>query len=69
VNECALCGDDLDTEHPLSIYGRNPQTYRKAWMHFYCFQSAFEQLQYERASSDDCMNRLDEYLTHWVDLP
>jgi hypothetical protein len=48
-------------EHPLSIYGCNPDTLRKAWMHFYCFDEAFQQLQYQRAGSI-------EYISTWIHL-
>jgi hypothetical protein len=66
--QCCLCHDEVDPEHPLSVYGRNPETFRKGWMHWYCFNNAFEELKHQPASSPDCMNRLDEYLTHWIDL-
>ena len=65
MKKCVLCDDELDTDHPLSVYGRNPETFRKGWMHLYCFNEAFEQLQYERACSNAYMNRQDEYLNTW----
>lgn len=41
---CKLCNDAMDTDHPLSIYARNPATGRRAWMHFSCFREAVESL-------------------------
>lgn len=60
--KCALCGDTIDLEHPLSLYGLNPETFRMAWMDQYCYDQAFEALVEFEASSQEFLNRQDEYL-------
>lgn len=65
---CAICGDPLDREHPLSVYGRNPLTFRKAWMDYLCFEMALEELKCQRTGSNQYMNRLDEYLHEWIHI-
>lgn len=62
---CALCHDALDPEAPAVIYARNPQTNRQAWLHWWCYQAAFETLAEEPAKHPDrYLNRQDEYLSH-----
>lgn len=52
----------LDTEHPDSVYGINPKTFRKAWMHWDCFLDEYQQLEYEDSKNEiDYFNRQDEY--------
>lgn len=58
---CAVCGESLDPEHPDSIHQRNPLTFRVAWMHYFCAEMAFEQIDGQTASSPMYKDRLDEY--------
>jgi hypothetical protein len=57
---CALCKDGLDTEHPLSVYGINPETFRKAWMHFDCYHVACETALETPSTNPIYENRFDE---------
>ena len=53
--KCRICFDKLDPEHPSSIYGLNPITFRKGWMHYDCCTQAYYELSYMRK---------DEYNQH-----
>ncbi len=63
---CALCREQLDPEHPETTYDRNPQTFRKAWMHNFCFSIALEDLKHEKPSTNVYQSKLDEYLTKFA---
>lgn len=59
--KCALCKDKLDTEHPDSVYCLNPETFRKAWMHYNCFLNTYDCLKSQKAKNIQFLNRQDEY--------
>lgn len=59
---CRLCRQELDTEHPDSVHGVNPKTFRMAWMHWDCFMDEYQQTEYEKPKNEtDYMSRQDEY--------
>lgn len=58
---CRLCGELLDTEHPDSIYGVNPESFKKAWMHWFCFLSSYESLKGQETKNVNYLDRQDEY--------
>lgn len=62
--KCTICREKLDTEHPESIYGKNPKTFRDAWMHSYCYKIALEDLK-DLSSSKNYDNKYDEYITRF----
>ncbi len=59
--KCALCKLALDQESPYVVYALNPSSFRMAWMHDYCYQVAYEDLQDEDARDPQFLNRKDEY--------
>jgi hypothetical protein len=64
---CALCNQSLDRESPFSIYGRNPRTFRYAWMHDFCAVNAFEALRGQPSKRAEYDNRQDEYIQRFED--
>ncbi len=40
-----------DPEHPETVYGLNPQTFRLGVMHWFCFTVAYENLETEEAKN------------------
>lgn len=58
---CKLCNQSLDTEHPDSVYGVNPETFRKAWMHWFCFLSSYESLEGQESTDINFFDRQDQY--------
>jgi hypothetical protein len=64
--KCVLCREQIDIEHPETVYDRNPSTFRMAWMHRFCFQVALEDLKHEKPSKNVYQSRLDEYLTRFA---
>jgi hypothetical protein len=67
--KCVLCKDSIDTEHPLSVYERNPKTFRLAWMHYFCLEVEVEIAAKEpsRSKRDGHLydSRLDEMVTRF----
>ncbi len=63
--KCVLCKDLLDQEHPSAIYGRNPETFRQAWMHLYCFDVALETLKEKGSKNTDFDSQFDEYISRF----
>jgi hypothetical protein len=60
--KCALCKQALDTDSPYSVYGRNPVTFRHAWMHDLCAIEALESLHGQSAIDQKYEDRYDEYI-------
>jgi len=63
--KCAICGDEVDTENPFmtgGVYGKNPITWRMAWMHGYCLENAIDDTKTQPAKSIQFENRHDEYV-------
>lgn len=56
----------VDTESPFSVYSINPNTFRKAWMHDFCFVFAVEELHAQKASTIKYLDRHDEYITKFA---
>jgi len=52
--KCKICHDKLDPEHPDSIRGLSPLTFREAWMHYNCYKDAYQEL------SEDKKDRYDQ---------
>ena len=63
--KCKICKDKLDTEHPDSICGKSPKTFRDAWMHSYCYKIALEDLKDLPSSKTEYINKYDEYITRF----
>ncbi len=63
--KCAICEELMDSEHPDSIYIRNPKTFRLAWLHRFCFDQVFGDLIHHESSKSIYLNRQDEYLTRF----
>ena len=59
---CRICDQLINPEAPSTIRGINPETSRMAWMGFYCFVQAFEELAEKEATSDSYDNKQDEYI-------
>ncbi len=60
--KCKICNDELDTESPYNVYGKNPLTFRNCWMHGYCFDNALNDLKTQSSKNIDYENKYDEYL-------
>jgi hypothetical protein len=58
--KCAICHDSLNTESPFNVYGTNPLTLRRAWMHGWCADSAYEQATELPASEPEFENRAEQ---------
>lgn len=59
---CRLCKTRADEEHPDTVYGLNPETFRQAIMHWWCFVSAYESLEGAEANEPTAFeDRQDEY--------
>lgn len=59
---CRLCGELMNPEHPFAVWGLNPETFRRGWMHGLCFMDAYADL--VDVPPKDPVNfdsRLDEY--------
>jgi hypothetical protein len=63
---CVVCGELMDSESPLSVYKRNPMTFRYAWMHYFCMGLMLEEAQTTPSKSMEYKNRLDEYFTRFA---
>ena len=64
--KCVLCKENLDTESPYVVYRQNPETFRKAWMHNFCFDHAYDWLRNEDPSNELLYkDRQDEYITRF----
>ena len=59
---CRLCKQAVDPEHPETCYGVNPLTYRPAWMHGFCFELVFEELEQQPCALVEFDNEQDRYL-------
>jgi hypothetical protein len=53
----------MEIDHPNNIYDRNPETFRKAWMHFDCYQEALEQSKQETSNNPIYKSKFDELMT------
>lgn len=54
--KCVLCGEYADPESPYidgAIHGRNPNTFRMAWMHHDCLTDALDVLKQENIDKYD----------------
>lgn len=56
------CNKNLNTESPYNIYGKNPLTFRNAWMHGFCFDNSIDDLKTQSSKLINFKNRYDEYL-------
>lgn len=59
--KCALCKETLNPDAPDVVYAHNPETFRLAWMHGFCFQHTYMELKNEQAKETMYSNRQDEY--------
>jgi hypothetical protein len=60
---CALCKQRMNVDAQSDvIYGRNPKTFRLAWMHYICAAWELETLNSQPSRSPHYENRYDEYL-------
>ncbi len=66
-NICRICLTPADPEHPETVYGLNPATFRQALMHWWCFLVAYEELAEEDAKRPEFYDRQDEYV-HQVQI-
>lgn len=63
---CVLCKEAADPENPFkdgAIHAINPNTFREAWMHAWCFEIALEELHGVPAKDSQYDDRFDEYMT------
>lgn len=60
--KCRLCLGYANPESPDTVYGVNPDTFRNAVMHWFCFLVSYEQLE-ELPAKDQSkyFDRQDEY--------
>lgn len=63
--KCILCKDFIDPEHPASLYGINPKTFRWGWMESFCFDVACEETMDIPSKKTQYLNRYEEYLIEW----
>jgi hypothetical protein len=62
MKKCRLCKTSVNTELPDSLVGINPDTYRMATMHLWCFRMAYEDLETQKATdTEKYENRKEEY--------
>lgn len=58
---CRLCLTPADPEHPETVHGLNPATFRQALMHWFCFLAAYDELAEVDARRPEFFDRQDEY--------
>jgi len=58
---CVICGDTIESEIDIR-YSRNPETFRYAYMHYYCYIDALEEIKYIESKKLEFDSRYDEYL-------
>jgi hypothetical protein len=62
---CALCKQAVDTDSAFVLYGRNPETFRNAWMHDQCAIAALESLHSLPSKDTRYSDRHDEYISRF----
>lgn len=63
--KCVICEQHLDTESPYVNHARNPETFRVAWMHYFCFEHTYQELKNQPASKPIYTDRQDEFDTRF----
>lgn len=66
--KCRVCGKDIDPDSPSDINGgaivRNPYTFRRAWLHYWCHEIALESIMGVQSRDRYNFNsRYDEYMS------